>query len=306
MGLCSLQTTVLSVCWCEWAPDVAALTGRVPHNYSAMFYMAIIECNEGMHALAYLDVKYSCGFVGVASGQLLAMFLVVSVTGVATGAGFANSRSECSASVPDLTIVTPVGGATKEMLLNAAASIQWPCIKQWVLVYDTRTLHDIEPLFAHTSQVTEIFYHAEGVSGNAQRNRGLVQVETGLIYFLDDDNVMHPHFWDILPNMTSRGIITFDQLRSPRCDRFVSRKSYCHSDNHGEVLPGGNLVPGEIDTAMFVVDRQLIGETRFDPMNYSADGAFIIEIGDRFPNNHTYIPEVAAFYNFAKPPFSPI
>lgn len=189
----------------------------------------------------------------------------------------------CLQTIPNLHIATPVGTATKDDLAELAASIKWDCTQQWTIVYDTGQQHNLEAAFPHHPKIKEIFYQADGIKGNSQRNRALEEIRQGLVYFLDDDNVVHPHFWEILHNITLGHITTFDQARTA---------------HDGGVLKGKNVVVNGIDTAMFVIDRALIGHSRFMPFEYSADGIFVQEVLQNHPSRHVYIPEVAAFYNY--------
>ncbi len=132
------------------------------------------------------------------------------------------------------------------------ASMQWELLAEWILVYDTAKQHDLESFFADKPKIKEIYFQGPGVSGNAQRNRGLQQVNDGLVYFLDDDNIVHPHFWELATNSWLGHVVTCDQLRDPSLlDMVVPTR---------EVFKGDQVVLGHIDTAMFVIDRALIGE----------------------------------------------
>ena len=77
-----------------------------------------------------------------------------------------------------------------------------------------------------------------------------------MLYFLDDDNIMHPDlikFMDICENDT---IYTFDQTNR---------------------LPGNNIELYRIDTACLLIDFSLCKDIRWIPSLYEADGHYIIE-----------------------------
>ena len=194
-----------------------------------------------------------------------------------------NTSKSCNSSGADLYIITPVSRfKRKEDLVRIAVSIRWDCVTQWILVYDTERQHDLEPLFSESPKVTEIFFHAEEGAGfgNMQRNRGIDKVMQGLVYFLDDDNIMHAHFWDILPNITLGHITTFDEVRM--------------EDNPPRILTGQSIAVGSIDTAMYVIDRALFGETRWNQSGVAADGMFVEQIFGNHSDKHVYIP---AYHN---------
>lgn len=197
-----------------------------------------------------------------------------------------NTSRSCNSTEADLYIITPVSRfKRKEELVRIAVSIRWDCVTQWILVYDTERQHDLEPLFSESPKVTEIFFHAEEGAGfgNMQRNRGIDKVMQGLVYFLDDDNIMHAHFWDILPDITLGHITTFDEVRM--------------EDNPPRVLEGETISVGSIDTAMYVIDRALFGETRWHQNDLAADAMFVAEIFGNHTDKHVYIPGVAAYHN---------
>ena len=193
--------------------------------------------------------------------------------------------SGCNSSA-ELYIITPVSRyRLKEDLARLAVSIRFDCIISWILVYDTSVQNDLEPQFGDHPQVVELYYHSteEAKFGGTQRNKGMEKVTQGLLHFLDDDNIMHEHFWDILPNLLLGRFTTFDQLRM--------------EDSPPRVLGGGVVQVGAIDTGMFVIDRTLIADTKWNATAYNCDGLFIEEIAAKHPDKHTYIPEIAAYHH---------
>lgn len=192
-----------------------------------------------------------------------------------------------------LSIITPVGRNISDTeFLQTVRSIRFDCIERWIIVYDTTVLHDQAPLLQGHEKIIQLFYHFDegsSVAGHAQRNRALAEVPNGLVYNLDDDNIVHPHFWDILPQLAAGHLTTFDQQRGNDVD---------------DVLPGVSPTVNHIDTASFVVDKELIGQLEFDYSLYHADGLFVEGVLAQHPGKHIYIPEVAAYYNFHKQHFN--
>lgn len=189
-------------------------------------------------------------------------------------------------STAELHIITPVSRLKlREDLARLAVGIRFDCIVNWILVYDTSVQKDLEPQFADNPQVIEVYYHSkeEAQLGNTQRNKGMEKVTQGLVYFLDDDNIMHPHFWDILSNISLGCLTTFDQVRM--------------EDNPPRILGGSVVKAGCIDTSMYVVDRALIADTKWNATAFNSDGLFAEAIVMKHPDKHAYIPEVAAYHN---------
>lgn len=184
-----------------------------------------------------------------------------------------------------LTIITPCGRPENLPLLEKSLDLERV---RWLIVYDTKN----GPFTRRydNPRITEIGHPTPpgGCAGHAQRNKGLAHVVEGFIYFLDDDTVMHPDFWKIFPQMKDEEhFYTFDQQR---WDEFVS-------------VPGGTFkgnVPAvtKIDSAQYVVPRHMCGS--FLENDYRADGFFIADVNSKYPGAHTYIPVVAAYYNFLR------
>lgn len=132
--------------------------------------------------------------------------------------------------------------------------------------------------------------------GNLERNYGISMVPnpSGFLYFLDDDNVVHPDFWTaIYPYLCEGGsvhevqpdFITFDQLRGPNW-----------------LFPGPRAALFQIDTAMFVTRRSLVGNSRWHMTRYNADGLFAMDMAAK-SSHHLYIECTCSYYNFLKQDF---
>jgi len=49
---------------------------------------------------------------------------------------------------------------------------------------------------------------------------------------------------------------------------------------------------------MFIVPRNLIGNIRWNLMDYEADGHFIVNIHKEWGNKHKYIRKTGCYYNY--------
>ena len=172
------------------------------------------------------------------------------------------------------TIITPC--SRKENLHTLYNSIQFEYIHNWIIVYDSSI--EFDKTFDHP-KILEYFHHSDGISGNAQRNYGLTKVKSeGFIYFLDDDNVIHPDFWNT--TFEPEKIYTFNQ------------------EHQGTVrLKGNKIKVGRIDTAMFLVYSTLIKGTTWNIHNYTADGEFIRECYLKNRRVWIYLDKILCYYN---------
>lgn len=185
-----------------------------------------------------------------------------------------------------LTIITPCcRPANLPLLFN---SINFTYVNRWLIVHDTTYTNGVFTQAFNHPKITE-FGVSGGISGNPQRNAALDQVKSGLIYFLDDDNIVHPNFWEIVPRLNIGYFYTFDQQR---WDEFVGTP--------GDVFKGDTPRLQRIDTAQYIVPFYMCGRWKED--DYKADGLFIEDIYYKNKISHIYIPEVASYYNYLRRP----
>ncbi len=182
---------------------------------------------------------------------------------------------------PKLNIITPC--CRQDNLHKLKDSINFDLINKWYIIYDTSKNRMYNKIFTDNNKIEEHEYSDEkSVAGHAQRNYGLGLIDDGLIYFLDDDNIIHHNFWDIIKNCTNDYFYTFDQLQT----------------YNGKLLLGNNIKVYWIDTAQYILSKKFINDIKFDITKYHADGLFIESIYKKFSNYHIYIPKIGCFYNY--------
>ena len=163
-------------------------------------------------------------------------------------------------------------------------SIQFDKIEKWIIVYDTSKNRKYDKLYSTHPSIIEVECNAKGVAGNPQRNYGMQLVKDGWIYFLDDDNIIHPNFWSIIESLQIDSFTTFDQLR----------------DNKQEIIYGNKIESRFIDTAMFIVHKRHIKDTLWHPDRYDADGYFIYDILNTNKIPQMYINQIGCYYNYLR------
>lgn len=158
-------------------------------------------------------------------------------------------------------------------------------VDRWYIVYDTSKGRDYTFRYTYHDKIIEMKHDEEGVCGHPQINKALDEIDEtsdAFIYVLDDDNIIHPLFWFLLSTLDSKYIYTWDQNRADS-NRFFK---------------GGVFKKYSIDTAQFIVPRNLIGDSRWSPNERCADAKFIIELYKKNPDVFKYIPEIACFFNY--------
>jgi glycosyltransferase involved in cell wall biosynthesis len=174
-------------------------------------------------------------------------------------------------------------------------------IKWWV-VFDTRVVKDIDADFLTDLQLTggtALYLRGDnGDFGHTLLSKAIDKINSGFIYFLDDDNILHENFYkklysNIKNNPDKLGFI-FSQK--------VDGKDFTGLDIR-ESKPE-NVRVQHIDMAQFVLHRDLIGEHRFIPNDYKADGYFIEEIYNLNKEKFYFIDDILCYYNALKKPLN--
>lgn len=182
-----------------------------------------------------------------------------------------------------ITIITPCARIHNLPMLYD--SIKFDKIHKWIIVYDT-TENSYCPSFLNHEQIIEVDCKSSlnGVVGNTQRNYGLSYVEDdNYIYFLDDDNIIHPDFWKIIEDLEPDTIHTFNQYRED-------------IDEH--ILLGNRIQIHYIDTAMYIIHKNMIGNIKWQEDLYAADGKFITDVNLTGRYKHKYFQNYYCYYNY--------
>ena len=180
----------------------------------------------------------------------------------------------------ELTIITP--SCRPQFLPKLYDSINFDKITKWIIVHDT-SKNIVKHNFKHP-KIVELDYDKGTTGGGVLRTKGLKLVKSGFVYFLDDDNIMHPNFWKLLPSFNLDKFYTFNQIR----------------DNKSNILYGNRIQVRYIDTAMFIIPMTMIGDTIWED-KYCSDGKFVEDIYKNNKDKHVFINEVAAYYNYLHP-----
>lgn len=164
-----------------------------------------------------------------------------------------------------ITIITPCSRV--ENLWKVYESINFPNYR-WIVVFDGLKVNSIPENLPPTVE-PYIVSDESGISGNPQRNHALDLVEDGWVYFLDDDNLIHPELYsNVEPYSTMYEFIHFKQADSYNP----------HEENeelrYDSRMMGDKVVCGWIDTHQWIVHSKVIGDIRWVNDVYEADGIF--------------------------------
>jgi predicted O-methyltransferase YrrM len=178
-----------------------------------------------------------------------------------------------------LTIITP--SYRVDNLLSVKNSIDFAHVEEWIIVYDGSKITENPNLFAadeHGNKIKEYVHHGEGISGNPQRNYALTKISNPdtFLYYLDDDNIVHPSLFHLVKVMDKNKMYTFNQYKG---------------------LRGNNVNVKCIDTAMFMIHYPLCAGITWDKHKYDADGFYIRECYVTHQKNHVFVDNELCYYN---------
>ena len=177
-----------------------------------------------------------------------------------------------------ITIITPC--CRPDRLPKVFESINFDYVDKWIIVYDTSKDRTYTRIYTEHPKIIEAEFHDNGISGNDQRNFGLKYVTKGFVYFLDDDNIVHPEFWEVLPTLDENNMYSWDQ-----------------ENENGHVNKCYPPTVNAIDTAMFIIPYSLINDTRWMKQHIFSDGIFAASIYQKNKSNYIYIPKTLCYYN---------
>ena len=189
-----------------------------------------------------------------------------------------------------VTLITP--SIRPQNLIKIKESIRFDYVNEWIIVYDGTKITENPNLFINDEnkdKIKEYLHIGEGISGNPQRNFALDNITNTntYLYYLDDDNIIHPDLYALLDNIKDDKIYTFDQIRPPNIFPFT------------DLLPGNNIEVWKIDSAMFLVDYNLCKNVRWVFDKYWADGIYIVDCYKQNKSKWVYVPKVLSYCNYA-------
>lgn len=177
-----------------------------------------------------------------------------------------------------ITIITPSYRVNN--LLEIKKSINFDYVDEWIIVYDGSKISENPNLFKNqeNNKIKEYVHISNGISGNPQRNYALSKVTNAntMLYYLDDDNIIHPNLYRLLKIMDNDKIYTFNQFNR---------------------LAGNNINVGCIDTAMTIIPFRKCSNITWLTDIYEADGYYIKRCYDNNATSHIYVDNDLCYYN---------
>jgi O-antigen biosynthesis protein len=167
----------------------------------------------------------------------------------------------------------------------------------WWVMFDSTVLKDVDAeILAEIQEVSGKTFFIKSIAGDFGHqmiNKAIDEIQDGLVFVLDDDNIIHEDFYEtlyqsVIGNPTKRGFVYNQRIDGK--DFTGEEIRYCSPEN---------MKVSKVDMAQVVFDRSLIAETRINPMNYIADSIYIEEVyNTNHPDEFCFIDKVMCYYNF--------
>jgi predicted O-methyltransferase YrrM len=179
-----------------------------------------------------------------------------------------------------ITIITPCCRLVN--ISGIRENINFDYVDEWIIVYDGSKIRKNPEFFKNqeNGKIKEYVYTCNngGRSGNSQRNYALDRISNPdtLLYYLDDDNLIHPNLYRLLNVIDNDKFYSFNQYKR---------------------LKGNDIRVSHIDTAMVIIPYKLCKNQRWVLDKYESDGIYIKECYDNNRNNHVYVDNDLSYHN---------
>lgn len=152
---------------------------------------------------------------------------------------------------------------------------------RWMIVFDIAVSDPIDMPGAMVDGV----YIPLSCYGYGQRNHAIDRITDGWLYFLDDDNLIHPALADLgqlIRENPNKRAFAFDQE---------------HIDGWIRTVSPETMKVNHVDMAQVAIRRDLIGDDRFPLQFYNGDGMFIQNAYEKAPDDWLFEHRVMSYYN---------
>ncbi|HXK19795.1 MAG TPA: glycosyltransferase family 2 protein [Polyangiaceae bacterium] len=165
----------------------------------------------------------------------------------------------------------------------------WPTLPpgcQWLIILDRTDSSEVPEALKSAPGVEIQCLKGGGSWGNPQRNRGLSLAKRDYVYFLDDDNIVHPKLMPLLAeHAPSQQIIVVNQHLADGTLRL-------------KAAPPVEVT--RIDTAQVLIPRKYATEFRWKRTVAVADGLYFAALYAKFQDRFLFLDVDAAYYNYLR------
>ena len=157
---------------------------------------------------------------------------------------------------------------------------------EWIIVVDGASSEVIPREIRELPNVQ--IYHVEGgLEGSTQRNLALRKARGQYVYFLDDDNIIHPrYFEEIMPLLDGRRVIVVNQT---------------WADGERHVVASPPVRVGSVDTGQVILPLDLAREFEWRTNVKHADGDYFGRIWAKYSDRFVFVHKDLTYYNYLSP-----
>ncbi len=157
---------------------------------------------------------------------------------------------------------------------------------EWIIVVDGNSSDGIPADIRARPNVAT--YHVEGgLEGSAQRNLALRNARGQYVYFLDDDNIIHPrYFQEVMPLLDGTRVIVVNQI---------------WADGERHVVAAPPVRVGNVDTGQVILPLDLAREFEWRTNVKHADGDYFSRIWEKYSDRFVFVHKDLTYYNYLSP-----
>ena len=178
----------------------------------------------------------------------------------------------------------------KDSIFNQSSNVMW------YVYFDTLHLKDIDAdlltQLQHPNIKITFKKSIPNDYGHQFINEAIDLIESGWVYVLDDDNILHEDFISTLTKYISEN----PDKKAFIFDQKVDGKDFTKLDVR--LAKPENMRVQHIDMAQFLLRRDLISTNRLKLGDYKADGYFIEDIYKSNSEDFFFINQILCYYNF--------
>lgn len=167
----------------------------------------------------------------------------------------------------------------------------------WHVVFDTNSLKDIDAELLSTLKCDSTeYYFIKGDSKGMlypQCSEIISKFNSGWVYFVDDDNIVHPEFYQYIFDTINKDSQKMVHVVSQN----VAGKDFTGLDYR--LATGSSMKVGSIDLAQYIVHVDVYNKYDYTyKPDYCADGILISQVYKDHPEWFTFTAKELAHYNY--------
>ena len=154
---------------------------------------------------------------------------------------------------------------------------------RWYIIFDTSKSKDYSKFIIDDSRIE---YYYEDI-GSYKLGYSLKYNIKGYIYYLDDDNIIHPDlYYNIEKYLNDKNILVFEQIGNDRTNYELSLE---------------NVIESRVDLAQFMIHSDFLNNDElFSDDSYFSDSILLEKLKNIYSDKFIFIKKKLSYYNYLK------